>query len=102
MPNSDLHWLTIADAARLIESCRLSPVELADALTARIESLDPQLNARRPKTRSSISGLTAYTVVHDDATALAQHALDPVARLMIPNDPSITWNSPSPPDRSRY
>ena len=45
MPNSDLHWLTIADAARLIERRRLSPVELTDALTARIETLDPQLNA---------------------------------------------------------
>jgi aspartyl-tRNA(Asn)/glutamyl-tRNA(Gln) amidotransferase subunit A len=45
MPNSDLHWLTIADAARLIESRRLSPVELTDALTARIETLDPELNA---------------------------------------------------------
>src|SRR5271166_1461947 len=45
MPNSDLHWLTIAGAARLIERRRLSPVELTDALTARIETLDPQLDA---------------------------------------------------------
>ena len=42
---TELHWLTIADAARLIESRRLSPVELTDALLARIEALDPQLNA---------------------------------------------------------
>jgi aspartyl-tRNA(Asn)/glutamyl-tRNA(Gln) amidotransferase subunit A len=42
---SDLHWLTIADAARLIERRRLSPVELTDALLARIEALDPQINA---------------------------------------------------------
>src|SRR6266403_1703230 len=42
---TDLHWLTITDAARLIEHCRLSPVELTDALLARIEALDPQLNA---------------------------------------------------------
>ena len=42
---TDLHWLTIADAARLIERRRLSPVELTDALIARIEALDPQLNA---------------------------------------------------------
>src|SRR4051794_15710159 len=41
----ELHWLTIADAARLIETRRLSPVELTDALLARIEALDPQLNA---------------------------------------------------------
>ena len=51
MPNdltatpTELHWLTIADAARLIESRRLSPVELTDALLARIAALDPQLNA---------------------------------------------------------
>ena len=51
MPNdltatpTELHLLTIADAARLIERRRLSPVELTDALLARIEALDPQLNA---------------------------------------------------------
>jgi hypothetical protein len=39
------HWLTIADAARLIERRQLSPVELTDALLSRIEALDPQLNA---------------------------------------------------------
>src|SRR5687767_5543465 len=44
-PATDLHWLTIADAARLIEQRRLSPVELTEALLARIEALDPQLNA---------------------------------------------------------
>src|SRR4051812_15033441 len=42
---TDLHWLTIADAARLIERRRLSPVELTDALIARIQALDPQINA---------------------------------------------------------
>src|SRR5262249_33116049 len=42
---TSLHWLTIADAARLIERRQLSPVELIDALLARIEALDPQLNA---------------------------------------------------------
>ena len=51
MPNdltatpTELHWLTIADAAGLIERRQLSPVELTDALLARIEALDPQLNA---------------------------------------------------------
>src|SRR5436309_3269731 len=51
MPNdliatpTDLHWLTMADAARLIERRRLSRVELTDALIARVEALDPQLNA---------------------------------------------------------
>ena len=42
---TDLHWLTIADASRLIERRRLSPVELTDVLIARAEALDPQLNA---------------------------------------------------------
>src|ERR1700681_2835676 len=44
-PATDLHWMTIAEAARLIEQRRLSPVELTDALIARIEALDPQINA---------------------------------------------------------
>jgi aspartyl-tRNA(Asn)/glutamyl-tRNA(Gln) amidotransferase subunit A len=42
---TELHWLTIADASRLIERRRLSPVELAEALIARIEVLDPQISA---------------------------------------------------------
>ena len=42
---TELHGLRIADAARLIEHRRLSPVELTDALIARVEALDPQLNA---------------------------------------------------------
>ena len=44
-PATELHWLTIADAARLIERRRISPLELTDALIARIETLDPQINA---------------------------------------------------------
>ncbi|MBV9824362.1 MAG: amidase [Alphaproteobacteria bacterium] len=44
-PKTELHFLTIAEAARLIERRRLSPVELTEALLARIEALDPQLNA---------------------------------------------------------
>lgn len=44
MPN-ELHLLTIADAAQLIRARKLSPVEYTDALLARIEALDPQLNA---------------------------------------------------------
>jgi len=42
---TELHWLTIAEAARLFEKRQLSPVELTDALLARIEALDPQINA---------------------------------------------------------
>jgi aspartyl-tRNA(Asn)/glutamyl-tRNA(Gln) amidotransferase subunit A len=43
--STDLHALSIADAARLIEQRRLSPVELTQAYLDRIETFDPQLNA---------------------------------------------------------
>ena len=39
------HLLTIADASRLIAQHELSPVEYADALLARIDTFEPQLNA---------------------------------------------------------
>jgi aspartyl-tRNA(Asn)/glutamyl-tRNA(Gln) amidotransferase subunit A len=42
---TDLHFLSIAEAARLIAARKLSPVELVQAHLARIEALDPQLNA---------------------------------------------------------
>ena len=41
----ELAFLTIAEAARVIEQKRLSPVELTTALIRRAEALDPQLNA---------------------------------------------------------
>jgi aspartyl-tRNA(Asn)/glutamyl-tRNA(Gln) amidotransferase subunit A len=41
----ELGFLTIAEAARLIERKELSPVELTTALIRRAEALDPQLNA---------------------------------------------------------
>ena len=41
----ELHHLTIAAAAQLIRSRKLSPVDYVDALLKRIESLDSQLNA---------------------------------------------------------
>jgi len=40
-----MHFLTIAEASRAIASRALSPVELTQAFLARIEALDPQLNA---------------------------------------------------------
>jgi len=43
--NTDLHDLSIAEAALLIRSRKLSPVELTLALLKRIEALDPLLNA---------------------------------------------------------
>jgi aspartyl-tRNA(Asn)/glutamyl-tRNA(Gln) amidotransferase subunit A len=42
---TDLHFLTIAEAARLIERRQLSPVELTRAFLDRITAIDPQLNA---------------------------------------------------------
>jgi len=42
---SQLHELTVAEAARLIGARKLSPVELTEALIARCEALEPQLNA---------------------------------------------------------
>jgi aspartyl-tRNA(Asn)/glutamyl-tRNA(Gln) amidotransferase subunit A len=42
---SDLHYLTLAQAADLIRSKKLSPVELTDALLARIAAFQPQLSA---------------------------------------------------------
>jgi aspartyl-tRNA(Asn)/glutamyl-tRNA(Gln) amidotransferase subunit A len=42
---SDLHFLTITDAARLIQSRRLSPVDLTQAYLDRIAAIDSQLNS---------------------------------------------------------
>ena len=42
---TDLHYMTAATAARAIATRELSPVELMQALLARIERLDPRLNA---------------------------------------------------------
>ena len=42
---TDLHWMTAAAAAKAIAAKELSPVELTAALLARIERLDPRLNA---------------------------------------------------------
>src|SRR5688572_20996152 len=39
------HFLTIAQAAKLIGARKLSPVEYVEALLARIDALDPQINA---------------------------------------------------------
>jgi aspartyl-tRNA(Asn)/glutamyl-tRNA(Gln) amidotransferase subunit A len=45
MTSAELHDLTLAEAARLISVRKLSPVEYTESLLARIESLEPQLNA---------------------------------------------------------
>ena len=45
MPANDLHYLTISEAAPLIESKQLSPVELVKAHLERIEQTDARLNS---------------------------------------------------------
>jgi aspartyl-tRNA(Asn)/glutamyl-tRNA(Gln) amidotransferase subunit A len=46
MPRAtELHFLTIAEAAGMIERRQLSPVELTRALLDRIAAVDPQINA---------------------------------------------------------
>ena len=42
---SELHYLTLAQSAELIRTKKLSPVELTDALLARIATYQPQLSA---------------------------------------------------------
>ena len=42
---TELHWLTIDEAARRIAARQLSPVELTRAFLERIQVVDPQLNA---------------------------------------------------------
>lgn len=65
--SADLHFLGIAEAARLIKAKKLSPVELADALLARINRHDPQFNAY-------------ITVTADLARAQAKAAEEEIAR----------------------
>ena len=45
MPENDLHYLTVSEAASHIESGRLSPVELVNAHLDRIEQTDDRLNS---------------------------------------------------------
>ncbi|HEV7822797.1 MAG TPA: amidase family protein, partial [Burkholderiales bacterium] len=42
---SDLHYLTLAQAAELIRARKLSPLEYTESLIKRIETFEPQLNA---------------------------------------------------------
>lgn len=63
---TDLHWLSIAEAARLIERRELSPVDLVDACLGRVEALDGRLNA-------------FITVLADEARAAARRAADEIA-----------------------
>jgi aspartyl-tRNA(Asn)/glutamyl-tRNA(Gln) amidotransferase subunit A len=42
---ADLHYLTLAEAAELIRTRKLSPLEYTETLIKRIETFEPQLNA---------------------------------------------------------
>lgn len=65
--SSELCFLTIGEAARLIQSRKISPVELTQALLDRIAAIDPQVNAY-------------ITVTADLALAQARQAESEVAR----------------------
>jgi aspartyl-tRNA(Asn)/glutamyl-tRNA(Gln) amidotransferase subunit A len=45
MANESLHYLGVAEAAELIQKKALSPVELTEAILARIESVEPRVRA---------------------------------------------------------
>ena len=63
---TDLHWLSIAEAARLIERRELSPVDLVDDCLNRVEALDGRLNA-------------FINLLADEARVAAQEAADEIA-----------------------
>ncbi len=64
---SQLAFFSISDLAALVRKKKVSPVELLDAVLARIERLNPQLNA-------------FITVAADTARAEAKHAEREIAR----------------------
>lgn len=53
MPHDEIGYLPATEMAAAIRARRLSPVEIAEALFARIDALDPQLNAYCTLTRDS-------------------------------------------------
>ena len=63
---TDLYWLSIAEAAELIERRELSPVDLVDACLERVEALEGRLNA-------------FITVLADEARVAAREAADEIA-----------------------
>jgi aspartyl-tRNA(Asn)/glutamyl-tRNA(Gln) amidotransferase subunit A len=67
MPETDLHDLTLAEAAHLVKTRKLSPREYTAALVARTQALEPQLNA-------------FITRTFDTATAEAKTAEAEIAR----------------------
>ena len=71
---NELHWLEAHEAAELIASKKLSPVELTQSLLNRIEKYDPGLNAfltMRPEA-SLAAAKEAEDIVMRDDTSLRQ------------------------------
>jgi aspartyl-tRNA(Asn)/glutamyl-tRNA(Gln) amidotransferase subunit A len=52
-PGGDLHYLTLRDAATRIRSRQISPVELTNAILARIDQVEPKVRAFITLTRES-------------------------------------------------
>lgn len=67
MTSAELHELTLAEASHLISARKLSPVEYTEALLARTETIEPQLNA-------------FITYTPDIARAAARAAEDEIVR----------------------
>lgn len=67
MPDTDLHYLSVAEAAAEIAAKRLSPVELTQAYLDRIAAVNPAINAY-------------ITVTADSALAQAKQAEAEIAR----------------------
>ena len=63
---TEIAWASAAELARAVRQRRLSPVEIADALLARIEDVNP--------------GINAY--VHVDADRVRRRARDLEAAVM--------------------
>ena len=93
----DLGWLSALDLARLIRGKEVSPVEVMSALSARIDALNPRLNADRTVAAEEASDL---------ATAAEIGVLTPAirsGRCTACPCPSRTFSSPGgcAPPRAR-
>ena len=83
MSDEDLCYLSIAEAAAMIADRRLSPVELTQAVLARIDALNPRVNAYITVTADEALGEARDA----EAAIMADGYLAacPVARDIVPN-----------------
>jgi aspartyl-tRNA(Asn)/glutamyl-tRNA(Gln) amidotransferase subunit A len=77
MPATELHFLTIAEAARLIAAGKISPVELTDAYLTRIATLDHHLNSFVTVTadRARAEARAAESEIHRDGPSNPLHGI---------------------------